>query len=74
MLRYEHIISIFSACHKKSTKNKLSPYKNKIYNIYVRGEIVLFCFSTLKRKYFVHFSFQSAVYDKKRNISTKMCL
>ena len=73
MLRYEHIISIFSACHKKSTKNTLSPYKNKMHNIHVRGEIVLFYFSTLKLKYFTNLSFQSAVYDKKHHISTKMC-
>ena len=70
MLRYEHIISIFSACHKKSTKNTLSPYKNKMHNIHVRGEIVLFYFSTLKLKYFANLSFQSAVYDKKHHIST----
>ena len=49
------------------------PYKNEIH---VRGELILFCFSTFKLKYFAYLSLQPSIYDKvydvMYHVSTKM--
>ena len=68
------INSIFWAFHKKSTWTYLSLRTKTHEHLRVGGELILFCFSKLKLKYFLYLSLNSSVYDSKSHKASKFAL
>lgn len=68
------INSIFWAFHKKSTWTYLSLRTKTHEHLRVGGELILFCFSKLKLKYFLYLSLHSSVYDSKSHKVSKFAL